>query len=292
MVTRCPLCDSSENRPSWMGTVRYAGRDFEYRECGGCSSLYCNPMPDHQLLERMYGPEYATSFQHDPSIADPKQPERVLHWLRTLPAGTFLDYGCGQGALLTAAQEAGWKAVGVEFSKEVAARVAERTGAIVVTDPACLPAGGREAADVLHLGDVLEHLTEMDRQMPEIMNLLRPSGVLLAQGPLEANGCLFTLGLKLMRRLTGRKPVEMAPYHVSLATAAGQRILFRRFGLQEQEFVVREVAWPAPAVLRAADLRRPRSLALFTLRRLSQACTLLRPGPWGNRYFYAGRRSG
>ncbi len=275
-----------------MGAVHYAGQEFEYRECRNCASLYCSPMPNPELLERMYGPEYAANFAHDPAIADPKQPTRVLHWLRTLPRGTFLDYGCGQGELLTAAREAGWKAVGVELSAEVATQVAARTGATVVSDTTHLPGGGQALANVLHLGDVLEHLTVMDRQIPEITRLLRPGGVLLAQGPLEANNCLFTLGLKLMRGLTGRKPVEMAPYHVTLATATGQRALFRRFGLQEQEFLLREVAWPAPAFLRPADLKRPRSVALYSLRKVSQACSSLRPGSWGNRYFYAGRLDG
>jgi Zn ribbon nucleic-acid-binding protein len=86
--------------------------------------------------------------------------------------------------------------------------------------------------------------------------------------------------------------VEMAPLHVLLATSAGQRALFERFGLEEAEYVVREVSWPAPARLSAAELRSPRAVALFALRRCSQLASALRPGAWGNRYFYAGAKVG
>lgn len=292
MRASCPLCGGTEHGPSWMGSTWYADRVFDYRECAKCRSLFCAPMPDEATLARMYGLDYAKSFTHDAGITDPKQPERVVEFLRARTPATFLDYGCGQGGLLKAAQQVGWRAVGVEFSPDVVAKVAAETGATVVTDVAKLPEGGRGIADVLHLGDVLEHLTEMERQMPEILSLIKPGGYLLAQGPLEANGNLFTATLKAARKLGGQKRVQMAPYHVMLATAEGQRALFRRFGLAEEVFELREVAWPAPDSLSPGDFKRPRLLALFTLRKASQAVSRLQAGRWGNRYFYAGRRDG
>lgn len=292
MSAGCPLCGHREHTPSWMGATEYAERRFEYRECRKCGSLFCEPMPDAATLARMYGLEYATNFSHEAGIADPKQPERVVEFLRERPAATFLDYGCGQGELLKRAQQVGWRAIGIEFSPEVVARVEAETGATVVADAGVLPEGGRGIADVLHLGDVLEHLTEMERQMPEILRLIRPGGYLLAQGPLEANANLFTAGLRFSRRWGKQRKIEMAPYHVMLATAGGQRELFRRFGLEEVRFELREVAWPAPATLARGDLLRPRPLVLFMLRKLSQAASGLQPGRWGNRYFYAGRWNG
>jgi hypothetical protein len=51
------------------------------------------------------------------------------------------------------------------------------------------------------------------------------------------------------------------------------------------------VAWPAPGKLTADVVRRPRSLGLLALRKVSQAVSALAPARWGNRYFYAGARS-
>ncbi len=286
----CPLCNDSLSRPSWLGSTTYRGREFPYVECVGCRSLYCDPMPDRITLALMYGTEYGTSFAVDPAIEDPKEPQRVVRWLEQAERGTFLDYGCGSGVLLVQAGRLGWEAVGVEFDEEVVRRVREATGARVMSVSESLRFG-QPVADVLHLGDVIEHLTELDRQMPAILGLLKPGGVLLAQGPLEANPNLFTAALRLVRRLRARR-TEMAPYHVLLATAQGQRALFRRFGLEALEFSLREVCWPAPARISPSDLGRPRTVGLFVARRLSQALSALRPGDWGNRYFFAGRWCG
>jgi SAM-dependent methyltransferase len=247
-------------------------------------------MPDEATLALMYGPEYGTSFAADPAIDDPKEPRSVVRWLERSERGTFLDYGCGSGALLVQAARLGWEVVGVEFDDEVVRRVGEATGARVlsVTEAAAIK---RPMADVLHLGDVIEHLTELNRQMPEILGLLKQGGVLLAQGPLEANANLFTSALRLARRIRPRR-TEMAPYHVLLATARGQRSFFQRFGLEPIEFSLREVCWPAPARVAPRDLLRPRAIGLFLARRLSQAVSTLRPGHWGNRYFFAGRWNG
>ncbi|MGH9902244.1 MAG: class I SAM-dependent methyltransferase [Pyrinomonadaceae bacterium] len=247
-------------------------------------------MPGHETLAQMYGEEYGKHFAGDPNGEDVRESLRVIEWLRRSEPGTFIDYGCGAGQLLKEAAKLNWSTAGVEFDERVAEEVRKRTGAVVVTRPGELLNG--PLADVLHVGDVIEHLTEINRQMREIVGLIKPGGLLLAQGPLEGNANLFTSMLRLSRTARRRRRTEMAPYHVLLATAAGQRMLFQRFGLEEVEYSVREVSWPAPSKLSLTELGRPRSVGLFILRRCSQAVSTLRPGRWGNRYFYVGRRNG
>lgn len=284
----CPLCGDVASRPSWLDQVVYAEREFRYLECLSCQSLYCHPMPDEELLARMYGPNYAGDVAADASVSDPKEPEQVIRKLQAQAPGTFLDFGCGDGRLLSAAMKHGWKAIGVEYDEAVARNTSEKTGAEVVP---VSEAGDflAECADVLHLGDVIEHLPDLPRQTPSILRLLKPGGLLLAQGPLEANANLFTYGVRLSRALRPRRPVAMAPYHVLLASARGQREFFKRFGLQEIEYRVHEAAWPAPATLPLRNWLKVRPAGMFLLRRLSQGISALRPGRWGNRYFYAGR---
>jgi SAM-dependent methyltransferase len=286
----CPLCGKSGHRPSWLGATAFQGREFLFVECLNCGSLYCDPMPDETTLAAMYGKGYAEAFTCDTDMADPKEPGRVLQCLAERPAGTFVDFGCGRGELLTGATELGWRAVGIEFDPNVARKVTARTGARVVShterdslDP--------PIADVLHLGDVLEHLTRMETQMPEVLRLLKPGGLLIAQGPLENNGNLFVCCLRLIRRLRPRCRTEMAPYHVMLATARGQKALFDRFSLETVVYEISEVSWPAPDRLSASNRSDLRAIALFLLRRCSRALTRLRRRAWGNRYFYTGRLS-
>jgi SAM-dependent methyltransferase len=246
-------------------------------------------MPGEDTLAQMYGLEYEATVSTGHGIVDPKERGRVIAWLRTRSAGTFLDYGCGVGRLLADVKAAGWRALGMEFDPQVAADTSARVG-VPVIDRFGFAALEQQPVDVLHLGDVIEHLTEPDADMPRILSLIKPGGYLMAQGPLEANATLFTSVLKLTRRLRGTRVSDMAPYHVMLATAAGQQAFFRRFGLEDVTFAMHEVAWPAPGHLAWRDLGDPRAVVLFGLRRVSQALSSLRPDRWGNRYFYIGRR--
>ena len=286
----CPLCGCDTSGPSWLGATSYRGSRFDYVQCRSCDTIFCDPMPSDETLAQMYGMGYSESFIVDPNVDDPKEPYRTIEWLSRIGKGTFIDYGCGDGSLLGEAAKLGWRPYGVELDPEVARRSEGKTGLKVFSDPSALLNEAGSPGDVLHLGDVIEHLTALDRQMPEILDLLKPGGLLLAQGPLEGNPNLFLSMLRLSRSMRKRKRYEMAPYHVLLATAAGQRTFFRRFGLEELEYSIHEVSWPAPSRLSAADFARPRVLGLFAAGRLSQWVSRLFPGKLGNRYYYAGRR--
>lgn len=240
-------------------------------------------MPDESVLRVMYGPDYTQDDGGSLYVENPKEPNRVLEILKSEPTGTFVDFGCGSGELLVEAKKLGWDAIGVELDPEVARKVEEKTGCRVITNSESV------RADVLHLGDVIEHLTDLDHQFPAVIELIKPDGLLLAQGPLENNASLFTFVLASARRLRPQRKTEMAPYHVLLATSQGQREFFRRFGLKEVEYTLREVSWPAPVGLATRDLRNPRTVAMFSLRKLSKGISALRSTRWGNRYFYAGR---
>jgi SAM-dependent methyltransferase len=247
-------------------------------------------MPQNDVLESMYGSQYEASFGTDSGIDDPKEPCRVLDWLEKLRPGTFVDYGCGGGDLLTEAAKRNWNVVGVEFDEELACSTSRRTGLSVVTrlDQHLT----RPLADVLHLGDVIEHLTEVNVQIPDILSLIKPGGSFVAQGPLENNTSLFTFVLQNVKQLMPSRPAQMAPYHVMLATLGGQRALFKRFGLEEIECHVHEAFWPAPRRIEFRDLAKPRSVGLFLLRRISRFVSKARPNGWGNRYFYVGKWKG
>jgi SAM-dependent methyltransferase len=243
-------------------------------------------MPDSETLGLMYGPDYDRFLSAEESMSGEGE---IIRWLRLNKAETLIDYGCGAGHLLREAAKEGWKAIGVELDQRVADRYGG-AGVLIVSDPAKLGAGHK--ADVIHLGDVIEHLTDPDAQMPRILGLLKKGGTLLAQGPLEANPNLFLMAVRWARLLRGPRVLEAPPYHVIQATAEGQREFFRRFRLTELAFSVSEAPWPAPGSLAISDLLSPRAVALFSVRRVSQFVSSFRPGALGNRYFYAGRWDG
>src|SRR5256885_4082818 len=152
-VVQCTCCGSDELRPSWMGTIFFKGREFGYLECRRCRSLRCEPMPNAAMLSLMYGEDFKHQLKPMHNVEHPKDPAAVLAILRTLPSGTFMDYGCGAGDLLAEAKKIGWSAAGGGYDRKVAGGVAAQMGWAVYTPP-----GGRllPPGRGLHFGGGLE----------------------------------------------------------------------------------------------------------------------------------------
>jgi len=281
------MCDSDESIESWVGRTVYRAKVFAYRECVRYGSMYVSPMPDADDLGQMYGEDYTQFLDVETAHSGNDGSQRVLHHLAGLNPGNFLDYGCGAGFLLRAVSELGWQCFGVDFDRSNTTRIREKQEIQVVGELPELDESIR--FDVVHFGDVLEHLTDVNTQMPPILERLSTGGLIIAQGPLEANANLFLYGLRL-KRLFRPTDSTMPPYHVSLATARGQRTFFERFGLAEKEFSVFETAHPAPDKLGATELKSLRLTALWGMRAISQAASRFSPNSMGNRYFYIGRK--
>lgn len=286
----CPLCGCPDLVPGWYGSTRFEDQVYEYRKCAGCASFICTPMPDVAALASMYGPKYLGVNIGITQESRDKNPQFVLDCLARAEApGVFLDYGCGAGELLIAARAKGWEAIGFEYDADVAQRISAATGCLVTHEESrLLDEAARPRADVLNLGDVIEHLTDLDHQFPQLLKLLKPGGILVAQGPLEANPNLFIRVLELFRRLRPGHIASMPPYHVLLATSRGQKAFFDRHGLETTRYRLCEIMWPAPQ-----GVSRPivsRNNFLWAIKRLSMALTRLRPRHWGNRYLFEGRK--
>lgn len=275
---------------SWFGATRYNDKVFDYLNCADCRSLVCSPMPDGETLSKLYGSDYLAINKKESQSESPKDPEYTLRFLQKAERpGVFLDYGCGEGELLSSARSMGWEAIGFEYDPTVAAQVEADTGCRVVDDPSKLCEPGRELrVDVLHLGDVIEHLTDLEHQFPEILAMIKPGGYLLAQGPLEGGPNFFTTVLKWSRRRAGNPVANMPPYHVILATVHGQRRFFENHGLKQVAYRVTEEDWPAPSRPKRPVLSR--HTALWGVRKFSQGLSLCGLGRLGNRYFYVGRK--
>lgn len=195
---------------------------------------------------------YATDTYHDVHYADTStgRHEPSIRFLCAHAAASgarLLDFGCGNGSFMKAAREAGFAAFGVEHSERGAANLAARTG----LDIASLQTRLRDGAtfDVIHLGDVLEHLPEPAAVLRELEGLLAPRGVFFIEGPLQAHASVVyfaAAGFGHLRKRVGKfSPGTSAPTHLLLATARSQRDFFeQRLGHRVAAFEIWEDGWP------------------------------------------------
>ena len=248
-------------------------------------------MPSGLELASLYGAEYNGDAVDEPGIdGDPRAYDWLMAHLNRVKPKRFVDYGCGSGALLRMVAANNIEAIGFDVSVNGVEAASLSSGCVVRTFADIDMYA--ESADVVHVGDVLEHVPDPAEVLRQACILLRPGGVLLAEGPMEANLSIFNGFLAVTAFVQGRKPVDASPYHVHLATAKGQLKLFERVMLTTEEFETSDISWPAPDRWTREIAASPRLSALFVLRRFSTLIWALAPDRlsrrMANRFRYSG----
>jgi SAM-dependent methyltransferase len=178
--------------------------------CGRCACRFAGRLADPKELEELYGGYYAEADPVLPEFLRRRMAEIAAGFAPYRKTGKLLDVGYGAGALLTAAQEAGWECWGTELSPVVIEAGTRRGWTVYQGDllEAGLPDG---AFDVVCMVELLEHLEDPTTYIRKCRELLRPGGLLYATTP---------NGLSLNSRVLGLDwSVCHPPEHMQLFTA-------------------------------------------------------------------------
>lgn len=186
----CCLCGSPKSAPYWSGFNRVTHDHlWHVVECSRCGLVYLNPGPPPGLLDDLRDRPFAGTFPSDgrPSISAQaffaEWEARVLQ--RSVPRGSLLDVGCGEGELWRAATDAGWDAYGVDIhvSGVSAARAFWRTDRLFAGGIDQVPALFTRQFDVVNLSQVMEHLPDPIGALRRLTQVIRPGGLLTIDVP-------------------------------------------------------------------------------------------------------------
>lgn len=255
----CPICEGPASGLSFPYQTVWNEKSYDYRRCRDCGSTFVDPAPAEEDLKAIYA--WANYHARHYAEADRSQYGHSLDVLRRNTPGktTLLDFGCGAGAFLTAAKEAGYDCAGVEYEETAIAMAQASSGVPVMSLDALLETGRR--FDIVHMSDVLPHLPDPAAMLRSLETLLAPGGLFFIEGPLENNASLvyYTASMtKTVRRWLGhRAPGVAAPTMLYRVGRQAQRVFFtERMGYKEIHFEVYETGWPyfvAGRPLRAAS---------------------------------------
>jgi SAM-dependent methyltransferase len=249
-VRSCPLCGGANGFKGFPYSVRFKGARFEYWECVNCCTVYVDPIPDETVFALMY----SKKDYHDAFYSSSNSP-RIQRSINILGKwapnnGTILDYGCGVGEFLQLAKLEGFIPTGVEFNREVALQASERVCCTVYTPEIFFSESAGVKFDLIHMGDVLEHLPNPRLVVEKLIKFIKPGGVLFVEGPLETNPSLVYFASVLFGSLKKRFASDCVgdgvPHHLYRTDAESQRSFFHRIDsrLKLVEWEIYESGWP------------------------------------------------
>lgn len=209
----CPVCGSAAVGSSIFGGYRYLQRRYDIVRCRTCGFFFTDPLPEQDILMDLYSrseyfDEYVApgsdSVGYLTSLDSPNEYDEMTLALLAQHRrdGRLLDVGCAGGRFLARAKEVGYEVFGIEPNARMAA-YARDVLSLKVFEGGLHNAGdifGPSFFDIVHLGDVLEHLCDLHGAFADIRSILREGGLLVLQQPMTYNRSLFNffLGLNML----------------------------------------------------------------------------------------------
>lgn len=194
----CPLCAESgaalgtadcTRHPLWHEPLP---RSLEWLRCVSCGHIYTRYYWSTEGLKEVFA--RAHSNQLAGGDADVKRTvwasvvERSMHALggyRATMSGerppTWIDVGCGDGALVMTAADFGFHAIGLDARADAVARIQALGFSAQQVD--FMNVLLDEKVDVISMMDVLEHIPYPARALEKANMLLRPGGLLVISLP-------------------------------------------------------------------------------------------------------------
>lgn len=203
MNRSCPLCGCHRANLSFPYRIKFENLVFDYKKCAACKTVFVDPDPDPETLSRMYCRDQYHDVHYDVCRTDRYDTSVKLLSLYAPTGSTVLDYGCGSGFFLKALNSAGFHSFGVEYDSSIADKAALNSGSIVINVDNFFmsPCEIGSEFDVIHLGDVIEHVPHPGDFLRQIIPRLKDGGYLFVEGPLEANPSLVYWASKLFGML-------------------------------------------------------------------------------------------
>lgn len=192
LIDHCPICGSSEH-DLFLKTKDYflSKENFNLVKCEQCTLVYTNPIPTPDNLSKYYESNEYLSHK-------PKQKNLLNYIYKNVrninirkkyklvkqyqPSGKVLEIGTGTGDLLNYFKQKGWETIGVE-PNEYARGLAISNYSLDLVEELKGAEIEDNSLDVVMMWHVLEHVSDLNKQMLQIKKLIKKGGSIFIAVP-------------------------------------------------------------------------------------------------------------
>lgn len=225
MDKACILCDSRLHKNTIWGGYRFQKKIYSIARCSNCGFMFLDPVPCDDILNDIYqGDDFFENYyaaqsgviSYTDGMAGSKNKIKDILKLigRHKKTGRLFDIGCAAGMFLVDARDAGYEVSGVEPSRQMAKYARDSFGLNIT----CADLKDLDCKDgyfdIIHVGDVLEHMPGLQENIEIIRKLLGNNGIFVVEQPLTYNRSLFNLFLRLKMFFSRDKYSVNAPVHL------------------------------------------------------------------------------
>ncbi|MBU2541469.1 MAG: class I SAM-dependent methyltransferase [Candidatus Omnitrophica bacterium] len=248
----CIVCGSRNFNKTIYGGHFYGNKKYDIVRCRKCGFMFLNPLPEKLTLDNIYNTDdyfdsyYVTVSGKKPyleAMADyTEADEKIIKIIKKYKQdGRLLDVGCAGGHFLMNARKSGFKTFGVEPNK----KMAEHARVVLGLDVVC---GTLEDVDyepdyfdIIHAGDVLEHMLNIRKSLEVLKTLLKEDGILIINQPLLYNKSLFDLFLKFNMLFKKNRYSNNPPAHLWEFNSTAIKKFLKNLGFEIIYYKVSEV---------------------------------------------------
>jgi 2-polyprenyl-3-methyl-5-hydroxy-6-metoxy-1,4-benzoquinol methylase len=286
MNTKCPYCESSKVTIADIPEIYFNIRKFYWNRCIHCQLLFVLPYLSEDDLAILYSTQYHDKYYFNKAENYLFQ----ISLLKNYKQHSIVDYGCGDGGFLETLSKHGYHTTGIEYNPDLIIKLSNTYREIKFLTVEQFWKNTTDKFEIIHLGDVLEHINEPVELLKRLKEKLTPNGFFFIEGPLETNFNLAYFFRKMttaLKRMINENKVRVeAPYHVSFSNYMNQKILFEHAGLELIYFKTWEHAWPYKD--RFKEIKSPWLFFQWIIVKISIAVSSIIPN-WGNRFYYIGK---
>jgi len=282
----CLFCESKILTANKNVPIFFNEKFFSWNKCKSCGLIFLLPALTNDDKLKVYAQINYHQKYYFKYLEDYTPQLKII---KGFSQRKFLDFGCGDAGLISFLQKNGYEVSGVEYDKHLVEKLSEQFKEINFFQLEDFWETTNKY-DFIHLGDVLEHLSDPINLIEKLKEKLRPDGLFFIEGPLECNpnlGYYFREFTFFIKKIKNKELLRVnEPYHITYATTKNQQLFLKKLQLQQIVYKIGETGWPYIDTFK--EVTSPWLFLQYLIAKTSIFLSFFIP-KWGNRFTYIGK---